>query len=267
MSAKTLSRAGVAAAALSGFALLAAAPAQATTGELAYECLYGTIKVPITAQFDSAIEDGADVPAGDVSVNPVSGKVTIAEAQVNLIKFLGAKTLAGKGTLDSGVAETEQAVPVDFAFPATDVPASGAMSIDVTGEAADPIDASEPGEYGFYAGDVELTLTTDKGTNLALKCTLDAETSDDDALIDWFTAVEDDKPTEPTETPEPTGTPEPTPSTTAPSPSTSPERPEVVQTDAAQPTSPAWLPMTAMGAGAVLLGGGFVATRRSASRR
>ncbi|KGN33992.1 hypothetical protein N802_09170 [Knoellia sinensis KCTC 19936] len=261
MSVMTFSRVGVAAAAMSGLALLAAAPAHAETGTLSYVCDYVGIKIPITASFDSAIEDGATLPTGDVDVNPLTGKVNIAEAQVGLIKFLGATSIAGTGVLDSGVAETGQPVPVDFSFPATTVPASGGMTIPVTGSAEDAIDASEEGAYGFFAGDADLELTTNSGQKLALSCTLAEDTTEEAALIDGFDA---EKP-KPSPTPTPT-TSTPAPTTPAPTTSPSPVRPEIVQTDAAQPTSPTWLPFAGLGAGAVLLGGGLVVTRRSAAR-
>lgn len=259
-------RAGVAAVAMTGLAFLATTPAQAATSALPYDCAvaeFPGVNIPITSTFDSALDDGEIVAPGDVVLNPVAGQVVIAEAEVGLLRWLNITSLEGSGTLQAGIDETGQDLPVNFSVGRTPVPAAGAMSITFNGSTAGPATVEDEGQYGFVAGDADIALTTDSGSKLTLACTLndgdDAPEFDD--LIDFFEVQAD----EPSPTPTPTTTPSAPTATPSPTTAPSPVRPDVVQTDAAQPTSPSWVPFAGL-AGSIALGGGLLVARRSAAR-
>ncbi|WP_353952674.1 DUF6801 domain-containing protein [Knoellia sp. S7-12] len=202
-----------------------------------------------TASFDSAIEDGATAAVGSrVELEPVAATLTFGDDVASELRTLGITDgIAGAGML-AGIEETEADRETEFFFEKLSVPASGGFTLTTEDGVADSIRINGAGTYTYVAGDLGVFFATgddETGTFAALECVAD---DDQDLTIDQVTA----------KAAPPTGTPTPTPS--------GPVRPDVVQTDVAQPTSPSWLPFAAAGAGSFILVGGLTLTRRNAAR-
>ncbi len=288
MTLRTLGAATAATAALSGLTLLAAAPASAESASLDYTCSAFIVpadvelgelsdvarraiekakggdasalrslkaveeeppfeEIPnlaVSAVFDSVIADDAVVPVGStVKLSPLT----------TTISFPAATVTAGLADIDLPVAQVaaflysrvdelnqEREALFEFKEFAFD---NGKFSATGTGE-ADPFTAAKAGAYTYAAGDLEVYVGDPEGPFAVFECTLD---DDQDAAIDQVTAKAAS-----TSTPTPSG----------------PVRPDVVQTDAAQPTSPSWIPLAAAGVGSILvLGAASQVARRRGTRR
>lgn len=207
-----------------------------------------------TAAFDSAIEDGATAAVGSrVELEPVEATLTIGDDVADELRTLGiTEGIAGAGLL-ARIEETDAFRETDFFFESLSVPASGGFTLTSDEGYAESFRVNAAGTFTYEAGDLGVFFGTDdeeSGAFAALECAPD---DDQDLSIDQVVA-----PGAATPTPTPTPTPTTTPS--------APVRPDVVQTDAAQPTSPSWLPLAAAGAGSFILVGGLTLTRRSAAR-
>lgn len=285
----SLCRVGAAAAALTGLAVLAAAPAGAESASLDYTCSVFSLTVdlpvgelpedilapledalaggldtledldladlpldevgdlPITAVFDSAIGDGATTTVGStVALSPLTTTITLPPETVAALTGIDLPVATGGLLLSAGIDETGTDREALFDFEQVSL-TDGRLTLSGGGE-ADSFTAQTAGDHTYVAGDLQLILLDPEDGFAAIECTLD---EGQDSAIDQITAKAG------------TSAPAPTPTTTAPA----PVRPVVVQTDAAQPTSPTWLPFAAAGASSIVLVGGLTLTRRSAARR
>ncbi|MEO7268559.1 MAG: hypothetical protein ABIW49_05050 [Knoellia sp.] len=288
MTLRTLGAATAATAALSGLTLLASAPAHAESASLDYTCsaflipadLPGDLsdgarkaiekakggdtsalkalealedeppfdEIPdlaVTAVFDSAIGDDAEVRVGStVELAPLTTTITFPAATVTAaLADIDLPTAEAEAFLDARIEELGQSHEALFEF---DEFGGGDGSFTATGTGeADSFKAAKAGAYTYSAGDLEAFVGDPEGAFTYFQCTPD---EDQDLTIDQVTA----KAASTTPTPTPSG----------------PVRPDVVQTDAAQPTSPTWLPLAAAGAGSILiLGAASQVARRRGTRR
>ncbi|EAQ00385.1 hypothetical protein JNB_09439 [Janibacter sp. HTCC2649] len=286
---RTLGAATAATAALSGLSFLATAPAHAESGSLDYTCTATLVpadlpagelsdtarkaiekarggdtsalkalealadelpfeEIPdlaVTAVFDSAIGDDAVVPVGStVELSPLTTTITFPAATVTAaLADIDLPTAQALALLDAGIEEDGQSREAIFDF---DKFGGGDGSFTATGTGeAESFKAAKAGAYTYAAGDLLAFVGDPEGPFTSFECT---PAEDQDLTIDQVTAQAA------------TTTPTPTPS--------GPVRPDVVQTDAAQPTSPTWLPLAAAGAGSILiLGAASQVARRRGTRR
>ena len=230
---RTAARAGL----VGGTALLAAAltvtSATAASAELAYSCDYGVGDVEdtgdATATFDSGIGEGLVVEVGDeVPIDPFTGEITLPEGFTDALRSNQISEVDGGGLLLTLLDETGDEYVVELAFETTEVPAEGPLVLAVTGE-GDPVIAAEVGTNTLVANDFFLEVGTGgEGPESGMYCTL---TDEGDISIDAFEATAAATPTTPV---------------TA-SPSVSPVRPVVVQTDFARGDRATALPLLAGG--------------------
>jgi len=204
-----------------------------------------------TASFDSAIADGATTTAGStVALEPLSARFTFDAAVTAELGKLGITQGEAGALLFAGIDETGAEREAEFYVESVSVPDSGAFTLESDDGFAEPFKVNAPGEFTYVAGDFSFFIATGDeltGSFAALECVAD---DDQDLTIDQVTATA--APTTPT-----------TPTTP---PSEPPVRPDVVQTDAAQP-SPSSLPLVAAGAGSVVvLGAASHLLRRRAVR-
>lgn len=200
--------------------------------------------LPLSARFDTAIADGATTPVGkNVSLEPATARFTVSPELATELSALSVGEGLGGAFLYGGVVESEQEIGIEFDIDDFTL-GDGDLTLEGTSAFADDdLAVDKAGTYTYAAGDVDAFFIDEE--NLAvvgLECTLD---EGQDATVDQVTAK------------------------AAPAPAPTPVRPDVVQTDAAQPTSPAWLPLTAAGLGSILVLGAasVTARRRSAARR
>lgn len=299
MPTSTLRRASAtaAAAAFAGLGVLAAAPAHAQSAELTYTCSLFVITeaidlellpdaaaeaitkakegdlsglqdleaiaglaaadlpadlvegLPVTAAFDSAIADGATTAVGStVALSPLDAAITLPPETVAALTGISLDAALAAGVLYAGIDETETDRDAFFDFDEVAVE-DGQISLLGTGD-AESFTATQAGTHSYVGGDMDVLVGDPVGAFAVLQCTLD---DGQDSTIDVITA----KAAVPTPTP--------TPSPTQPA----PVRPDVVQTDAAQPTSPTWLPLVGAGAGSILAvaGASHLLRRRAVASR
>lgn len=278
MPASILRRATFAAASatIAGLGVLAASPASAVSAELDYTCTFygfpegldeGELdpeerklvdaakegEVPLdelaaelpeiieieglaaTAAFDSAIADGATTtPGSTVELEPVAGTVVLsAEIRAEVRKLGITEGFAG-ALLWAEIEETSAERETEFFFDEVSIPESGSLALSTEDGVAEAFRANAAGTFTYAAGDFELFIAPadeESAVFAGVGCT---PNDDQDLRIDQIVAVG-------ATTPAPT-TPEPV-------------RPGVVQTDAAQPISPTWLPLAAAGVGSIVLAG------------
>lgn len=251
-------RAATRAGLVGGAALLAAAltvtSATAASAELAYSCDYGVGDVEdtgdATATFDSGIGEGLVVEVGDeVSIDPFTGEITLPEGFTDALRSNEISEVDGGGLLLTLLDESGDEYVVELAFETTEVPAEGPLVLEVTGQ-GDPVIATEVGTNTLVANDFFLEVGTGEGPESGMYCTLSDE---GDISIDAFEATAAATPT----------------TTVTASPSVSPVRPVVVQTDFAGEDRSMALPLLAGGglaaaSLALVVGRG---TRRGTARR
>lgn len=247
-SARAAARAGL----VGGAALLAAAltvtSASAASAELDYSCDYIIGEAEdtgdATASFDSGIGEGLVVEVGDeVSIDPFTGEVTLPTGFVDGLRDAEFSEIAGGGIMLTLLDETGDEYLVDLAFETTEVPAQGPMTLEVTGE-GDPIVAAEVGTNTLIADAFILGVDTgEEGDEVSMFCEL---TDEGDVSIDAFEATAAAAPT------------------TTVTPTATPVRPVVVQTDFADDRSTT-LPLLA-GSGLAAAAVAAVALGRSARR-
>lgn len=260
MSFRGFARAGL----VGGTALLAAVltvtSASAASAELSYSCDFGVGDTEDTgdasARFDSSIGEGLVVEVGDeVSIDPFSGQITVPEAFTAALRDAGVEEVDGARAADTGDArgllltlidEAEEEYVVELSFGTTPVPDEGPLVLQVSGEGGS-VFAGVVGTNTLVASDFVLELGTGvEGPDAGMYCSL---TDEGDITIDAFEA---------------TAAPTPTLSPTA-----TPTRPAVVQTDFAGDDRSTAVPLLAGGglaAAAVALAVGHGA-RRGSSRR
>lgn len=199
--------------------------------------------LPLSARFDTAIADGATTPVGkNVSLEPATARFTVSPELATELSALSVGEGLGGAFLYGGVVESEQEIGIEFDIDDFTL-GDGDLTLDGTSAFADDdLAVTKAGTYTYAAGDVDAFFIDEENLSVVgLECALD---EGQDATVDQVTAK------------------------AAPAPAPTPVRPNVVQTDAAQPTSPAWLPLTAAGLGSILvLGAASVTARRSAAAR
>ncbi|PRY59296.1 hypothetical protein BCF74_11033 [Knoellia remsis] len=199
--------------------------------------------LPITAVFDSAIADGATAPANsEVTLDPVTAKIFLTPQINDQIPDAVFPVAIGGLDLYGGVPETDQEInaAIDFDSFGED---GGGVIVSGKGEADEALEVGGPGTYSYEAGDLTLyAINEDDNLAIGIDCALN---DGQDATIDTVRVVG------------------------AAGSGSGPVRPVVVQTDAAQPTTPSALPYAAVAFGATLVIGGAagMARRRSAARR
>lgn len=197
-----------------------------------------------TASFDSAVEDGATVAVGSrVELEPVAGTFSFGDDVATELRKLGITDGFAGATLLAGIEETETDRETDFFFETLSVPASGGFTLTSEDGMAESFRVNAAGTFTYVAGDFGVFFGTgdeDDGAFAALDCVAD---EDQDLTIDQVVAKA-------------ASTPTPTPSTPG------PVRPDVVQTDAAQPTSPSFIPAAALGFGVIAMAGAYALQRR-----
>ncbi|WP_404382110.1 hypothetical protein LL946_15215 [Knoellia locipacati] len=200
------------------------------------------IEIPglkLSASFDSAIADGATTTApSTVQLEPVKGAIVLSAEAVAEIRKLGLTEGVAGALLLAGIEETGADSETDFFFDAVSLPESGSLTLSTDDGYAEPFRANAAGTFTYVAGDMELFIASEDEESVMFAGFSCVPDEGQDLTIDQIVA-----------TGAPTTTPTPTPSAPG------PVRPDVVQTDAAQPTSPTWLPLTAAGIGSVLLFG------------
>lgn len=248
-------------------AVAGTAPAQAKSGDMSYQCaivpLHGNYNSegtytgpgeplsdpqPMTARFDSPLEDGAKVRVGtELQIAPVKGSYTLSPALVkDLLDYAGDTPARGTASVAMTGMLDNARLNIDLAWEDMPYALAAGSPATLTGTGApsegDPTSFEvREGAHEFRADDLFVALRLGDDLSAYLACTPQRGTS---TLIDRITGVAAT-------------------STTAPAPA----RPSVVQTDAAQPTSPSWVPLAA-GAGSILvLGAASVTARRRAAHR
>jgi hypothetical protein len=224
----------------------------AASGPMQYSCTYVLPGVEgsgsATATFDTGIEEGLTVDVGDeVSLNPVTGSVTLPAEFVDALRVAEIAQIGGGGDLLIMVNETESSAFGGLTFAPTPVPAEGPIALQITGD-SQPVEATAPGtntitlvNFGLVddsSGDVEENL-------LAVFCDL---VDEGDVAVDSFEAV---------------ASAVVTPTVTTPA-ATTPRRPVVVQTDFAGQQSDSMLPLLA-GTGLALVSVGAAGQPRRGS--
>lgn len=219
---------------------LAAVPAQAASGSVGYTCSIvsfhsepegPTDGFAMTAKFDSAIEDGVKVPVGTtVRLSQVPGQFTFSAPLVAAMRDLGVPAGMADATMDSYFMQGLEKSPTTYTEMEFDF-SGGAATIHGPGKAAAYTVRTE-GAHTFAAGKVAFKLSHRDGFALG---TITCEVAEgEEPAIDAVFGV--------------AAAPTPTPTVTT----GGPLRPEVVQTDAAQPSNDAGMP-SALVAGAALL--------------
>jgi len=252
LTARAAARAGL----VGGAALLAAAltvtSAQAASADLSYSCDFGFDDAQgtgtATASFDSAIGDDVVVEVGeDVSLDPFTGSVTLPDQFTDLLRQNELGSIQGGGITFTVIDETGDEYDVFFDFGPEEVPGEGPMTLTLTGEGGE-VTPKVAGTHTLVAGDFILFVDTgETGPDVGMGCELSDE---GDTTIDSFDAV--------------AGSTSPTP-TTAPTETSSPVRPVVVQTDFAGGDRSTALPLV-LGGGVLAAGTGAVFTGRARAR-
>lgn len=260
----------VRAALVAGVALLAAggtaSAAQAASGDLSYTCdvrigpgAPTEFTTTLTARLDFPVPDDGTyaAPVGSTLVlNPMTGTVLLPEQVVDLLRDQSVAEVVGSGRLHAEItaAPADTITPIDLALPATAVPEQGPLTMPLRNDDPGIATNVRQGENVLVAPRIFITLSpSDNGVaeGVALECTL---VEGGDIAIDRLTGTV-------------------TPSATAsadPSPTATPVRPVVVQTDFAGDDGSSGLPVVVVGAVLAMAGGVLVVRRGrapSATRR
>ncbi|WP_377640299.1 DUF6801 domain-containing protein [Oryzobacter terrae] len=255
----TLLRAAARSGLVGGVALLAAATtvsiASAESRDLEYSCQFGLEMGEdegtegsggTTARFDTAIGSAVVVTTGtSVPLDPFTGSIGLPEDFLQMIRDAQIEQIEGGGVTFMIVDESGEEVVVEMVFPSTPVPATGPLVLELTGEDVPAVTAEE-GTNTLLAGDVIVGFGEETYSG-GMFCEL---VDEGDTAVDSFVA--EGVAASPTVTASPT---------------TSPVRPVVVQTDFADDRSRRDTLLAGAGlavAGAVVLGRGG---RRAAARR
>lgn len=240
-----------------GVALLAAATtvsiASAESRDLEYACQFGLEMGEdegtegsggTTARFDSAIGSAVVVTTGDrVALDPFTGSIGLPDDFLQMVRDAQIEQIEGGGVTFMVVDESGEEVVVEMGFPETAVPATGPLVLELTGEDVPEVTAEE-GTNTLLAGDIIVGFGEETYSG-GMFCEL---VDEGDTAVDSFVAE---------------GA-APSPTVTA-SPTASPVRPVVVQTDFADDGSAAGTLLA--GAGLVTAGAGAVALRSGGLRR
>ena len=253
--------------------LASAAPAQAeVSGSLDYTCsetgqninFTDPWKVALTLDVPEAVAQGETIPAG-----AVTAKVTPGADATQTMQGLGVKTLKGTGSTTYTLGDGE-ARDIALEVPQTDVPATGEVSVEATGQSTQETAPAEDTNLPITAGDFTADLENQDGFIFKISCTAPADaTVGTIAVGDATPPAEepDDEPTAPADEPtapteDPSAPAEDTPAPAedpASGDAAQPEVPGVVQTDgvrgddSATPLALGGLLLAGAGAGAVVV--------------
>ncbi|UTT65588.1 hypothetical protein NMQ01_12890 [Janibacter sp. CX7] len=195
-------RASAGAALVTGLGMIgiaAATPASAeVTGSLDYSCkevgqnitFTDPWTVDLTLDVPETVEQGETIPAGAIKATVTPG----ADA-TQTMQGLGVKTLEGTAATTYTFGEGGEARDVALTVPKTDVPATGTVSVDATGESTEETAPAEDVNVPITAGDFTAELANQDGFIFKIECT-----APEDATVGTV-AVGDAEP--PAEEPEP----------------------------------------------------------------
>jgi hypothetical protein len=180
-----------------------------------------------------------------VSLDPFTGSVTLPDEFTDLLRQNELGSIQGGGITFTLIDETGDEYDVFFDFGPEVVPGEGPMALTLTGE-GDDVTPKVAGTHTLVAGDFILFVDTgETGPDVGMGCEL---TDEGDITIDSFEAVAAS-----------------TSPTTAPTETSSPVRPVVVQTDFAGEDRSTALPLV-LGGGLLAAGTGAVFTGRARAR-
>ena len=195
--------------------------------------------VDLTLDVPEAVEQGETIPA-----SAIKATVTPGADATQTMQGLGVKTLEGTAATTYTFGEGGEARDVALTVPKTDVPATGTVSVDATGESTEETAPAEDVNVPVTAGDFTAELANQDGFVFKIECT-----APEDATVGTVAVGDAEPPAE-----EPAGD----------APAGEPEVPGVVQTDdaAQSATSP-----TAIALGGLLLAAAGASTVVVARRR
>ncbi|WP_434967642.1 DUF6801 domain-containing protein [Janibacter indicus] len=210
-------RASAGAALVTGLGLMGvatAAPASAeVTGSLEYTCeevgqniqFTDPWTVDLTLDVPEAVEQGETIPAGAVTATVTPG----ADA-TETMQGLGVTSLEGTAETTYTFGEGGTARDVALTVPKTDVPATGTVSVDATGESTEETAPAEDVNVPITAGDFTAQLENQDGFIFQIECT-----APEDATVGTVAvgdaeppAEEPEEPAEPEEPSDPPAEPE-----------------------------------------------------------
>lgn len=171
-------RASAGAALVTGLGLMGvatAAPASAeVTGSLEYTCqevgqniqFTDPWTVDLTLDVPKAVEQGETIPAGGITATVTPG----ADA-TQTMQGLGVTSLEGTAETTYTFGEGGTARDVALTVPKTDVPATGTVSVDATGESTEETAPAEDVNVPITAGDFTAQLENQDGFVFQIECT------------------------------------------------------------------------------------------------
>lgn len=171
-------RASAGAALVTGLGLMGvatAAPASAkVTGSLEYTCqevgqniqFTDPWTVDLTLDVPEAVEQGETIPAGGITATVTPG----ADA-TQTMQGLGVTSLEGTAETTYTFGEGGTARDVALTVPKTDVPATGTVSVDATGESTEETAPAEDVNVPITAGDFTAQLENQDGFVFQIECT------------------------------------------------------------------------------------------------
>lgn len=171
-------RASTGAALVTGLGLMGvatAAPASAeVTGSLEYTCqevgqniqFTDPWTVDLTLDVPEAVEQGETIPAGGITATVTPG----ADA-TQTMQGLGVTSLEGTAETTYTFGEGGTARDVALTVPKTDVPATGTVSVDATGESTEETAPAEDVNVPITAGDFTAQLENQDGFVFQIECT------------------------------------------------------------------------------------------------
>ena len=180
-----------------------------------------------------------------MSLDPFTGSVTLPDGFTALLRQNELSSIEGGGITFTLIDETGDEYDVFFDFGPEEVPAEGPMTLTLDGEGGDVTPRRRPAPTPWWRATSSCSSTPARtGPDVGMGCEL---TDEGDITIDSFEAVAATAPT------------------TAPTESTGPVRPVVVQTDFAGEDRSTALPLV-LGGGLLAVGTGAVATGRARAR-
>lgn len=186
-----LSGVGVAAIVLGSGAIAVGvtSPAQAAAKSLKYSCSATVFETTLdqgvwTASVDVALPSQVNVGAS-IPAPSITAKVTTSTTAADTLRSLNVKSVRGTSAADYTVGTAARTA--DLTVPTTTVPASGAIVTNAAGKGASETAPSTPGTVPVKVGNFTATLTTDGGTVIPTKCTLQ---SGQDATIGSIKVVD-----------------------------------------------------------------------------
>ncbi len=187
---------------IGGAAIVATAltvlPATAASSPLEYSCDYFLPGVEgtgmATASFDTGIGADVVVNVGDeVSLDPVTGSITLPSGFVDALRDAGTLEIEGGGETIIMVAENDNTSFGGLSFEVTQVPDAGPMTLQIEGTSW-PMEARDPGTQSLVLVDFSVIVgePVEEEDLVGVFCYLDDE---GDATLDSFEVLRPATPT------------------------------------------------------------------------